>query len=153
MSTKFEQNISKMLQLATVGCGGNLANKTAFARTAKTVLHEVAGRMGLAAKDYDLKFNPGGPAVSGEVTLHSDTSYVQFSADAKHLGVMVRSCAGRKDYCGGKNNWISWDELKKCDSANAFAKKISHLTPSAPSMAPHASGFATPSMPKSLSLR
>ena len=58
--------------------------------------------------DGAVRFNPGGCAVSGEVTLHTDHVYIQFSGDLHNqLGVLIRTCKGRKDYCGGPNQWIN----------------------------------------------
>jgi len=82
--------------------------KKAFAAAAKSLCRWLRDDV-LDGVEGDIRFNPGGPAVSGEVTLHTDHVYVQFSGDFHNdpsLGVMVRTCKGRKDYSGGANNWV-----------------------------------------------
>lgn len=95
----------------------------AYDATAKRVFHSRARRqlrlladaLGLRPGDYDLRSNFGGIAVSGEVTLHTDTLYVQAAqpATGHDTGIMFRSCAGRKDYCGGPNNFAPLDLLNR----------------------------------------
>jgi len=79
--------------------------KRKFARKAKKQLKIVAELLGLSPNQYDLRFNPGGPAVSGEITLHTDWIYIQVSKDCS-LGILVRTCRHRKDYTGGPNHWL-----------------------------------------------
>lgn len=83
-------------------------NKKAFAAAAKSLCRWLRDDV-LDGAEGDIRFNPGGPAVSGEITLHTDKIYVQFAGDCHNdpsLGVMVRTCKGRKDYCGGVNHWV-----------------------------------------------
>ena len=97
--------------------------KHQFATQGKKVLKAIAESMGLVKGTYDIRWNPGGPAVSGEVTLHGESIYVQLSQTCLGLdyGFMYRSCKGRKDYTGGTNRWAKWDELLDLDK---FAKKL-----------------------------
>jgi len=83
------------------------ALKKRFHREAKKLLRIVAKTMGLSTKDYDLRSNVGGPAVSGEITLHTDNVYVQVSQSYMGNGknILVRACDGRKDYTGKVNHW------------------------------------------------
>lgn len=71
----------------------------------KAQLRKVAVALGLDKDEFDLRFNPGGIAVWGEVTLHTDSLYIQASHGCD-LGVLVRTCCGRKDYSGGMNHWF-----------------------------------------------
>ena len=52
-----------------------------------------------------ISYNPGGPAVSGETTLHTDRVYVQLCADCLD-GVLVRACSGLNDCVGGANTYV-----------------------------------------------
>ena len=79
--------------------------KRRMASKYRTGLRKVAKALGLDKADYDLRFNPGGIAVWGEVTLHTDTLYVQVS-HGHDLGILARTCKGRKDYTGGTNHWL-----------------------------------------------
>ena len=78
-------------------------------------LLELAAALSLDAGAYDLRSNQGGIAVSGEVTLHSDRLYVQVSQPATRAdtGILFRSCEGRRDYVGGRNNFASLDLLHR----------------------------------------
>ncbi len=67
----------------------------------------------LRPDQYDLRSNKAGPAVSGEVTLHTDTLYVQ-AMEPLFYGnpcLLVRTCNGRKDYTGGSNRYLSPEAL------------------------------------------
>src|SRR3989344_839951 len=88
----------------------NEAVKREFHSKAGKVLRKLAKLLRFAERDYDLRHNQGGIAVSGEVTLHSDRLYVQVS-DAP-FGVLWRSCEGRKDYCGAPNQWAAWETFE-----------------------------------------
>jgi len=82
------------------------ANKKMFASASKSIAHWLREECSLG--DADIRFNPGGIAVSGETTLHAGRVYVQFSGDYHgRSGVLVRSCKGRKDYTGGWNRYAS----------------------------------------------
>lgn len=81
--------------------------KKQFHSRARSFLRSLANdRFRLEPGAYDIRSNPAGIAVSGEVTLHTDTLYVQISADRLGMGaIMYRKCSGRKDYTGGRNRF------------------------------------------------
>ena len=87
--------------------------KRLFHYHARRQLRLLADALGLGPSAYDLRSNKGGSAVSGEVTLHADHLYVQACqpATGHDSGVMFRSCQGRKDYTGGRNNFAALDLL------------------------------------------
>jgi len=87
--------------------------KRQFASKGKKVLKALAKEMRLPEGSYDIRWNPGGPAVSGDIILHGESIYVDLSQTCLGLdyGFMARNCKGRQDYTGGPNNWIKWDEL------------------------------------------
>lgn len=93
------------------------ARKAAFHRAGKRFLKELAAELGLAAGSFDVRSNQGGIAVSGEVTLHANKIYVQLSESCigndGGVSILYRSCQGRKDCCGGRNNHISMRELAR----------------------------------------
>lgn len=106
---------------------GNRAAKERFHRSARTALKKLAKALGLKDGEYDLRNNAGGPAVSGEITLHSDTLYVQASQPwgmGMDTGILIRSCNGRKDYTGGRNNFAPLNEL---NDIPALAERIRRL--------------------------
>jgi hypothetical protein len=96
----------------------NMEAKAKFHRQAKTVLRRLAKALGYSNKDFDLRSNQGGIAVSGEITLHSDTLYIQFSQSClgPDWGFMWRTCEGRKDYSGGQNRWTKWETINDLEA-------------------------------------
>jgi hypothetical protein len=85
-------------------------SKDRFHTVYKKRLREIAEALGLSKSEYDLRSNKAGPAVLGEVILHSDRIYLQVGGLNQNQ-VMYRSVKGRKDYTGGTNNWMSLDVL------------------------------------------
>jgi hypothetical protein len=91
--------------------GYNAPAKRAFHKESEALLKKLANALGYQPSDYTLSHNQGGIAVSGEVTLHSDTLYVQLSQSVPDFGFMWRTVQHRKDYTGGPNQWAKWEEL------------------------------------------
>ncbi|HVB17305.1 MAG TPA: hypothetical protein VNF04_12280 [Stellaceae bacterium] len=89
--------------------------KRRFHRHARRQLLALAAALGFDDGDYDLRSNAGGIAVSGEATIHGDRLYVQVSQPATRAdtGVLFRTCEGRRDYTGGRNNFASLDLLHR----------------------------------------
>jgi hypothetical protein len=89
--------------------------KRRFHHHARRQLRLLADALGLAPGSFDLRSNHGGSAVSGEVTLHADHLYVQACqpATGHDSGLLYRTCQGRKDYTGGRNNFASLDLLNE----------------------------------------
>jgi hypothetical protein len=87
--------------------------KADFHKGADHWLRKLAKALGYKKGDFDLRHNQGGIAVSGEITLHSDTLYVQFyqSSVGGPCRFLWRTVKGRKDYTGGQNQWGSYEEL------------------------------------------
>jgi len=84
--------------------------KRQFHSVASAVCRDIAEALGLDKDCYEIRSNLGGPVVSGEITLHSDKIYIQFCMDYSG-GILYRTVKGRKDYCGGRNNWMSVGDL------------------------------------------
>lgn len=100
--------------------------KEIFHQDGKTFLHSVAKALGMQTKDYDLRSNKGGIAVSGEITLHSDNLYLQLSHSCMGRGaqVLFRTCDGRTDYCGHVNHLIQMTLLKDLLEQQIWLKKL-----------------------------
>jgi hypothetical protein len=103
-------------------CSYHDINKRLFLRVAKQILQELANRMGWEKGTYDLRTNPAGIAVSGEVTLHGEGLYVDFGQSSIGPMFMYRSCKGRKDYTGGVNRWLNWEDLRDMDNVARLLK-------------------------------
>jgi hypothetical protein len=84
----------------------NEDGKKEFHKEAKKVLKKVAKLLSIPTSDYNLSSNKGGVAVSGEVTLHTNSLYLQISQSMGKANVLYRSCNGQKDYSGGSNNYL-----------------------------------------------
>jgi hypothetical protein len=85
--------------------------KEKFHIDAKAYLNELAKRMNLPKGSYSVKSNKGGSAVLGEVTLHTDSIYVQLGGSCFNQSFMFRKCQSQKDYIGGTNNWMKYTDL------------------------------------------
>lgn len=98
-------------------------DKIAFHREAKRVLRALAQEMGLKDGTYEVRSNKGGPAVTGEITLHGEFIYVQIVGVPLHNGanVIYRSCSSTKDFTGGPNNW---EMLTVFRNVKAFAIRL-----------------------------
>lgn len=96
----------------TKSCDGRNGDKEAFHSSARRMLKALAKDMGFAAGSFDIRSNKGGPAVSGEITLHHEDVYIQVSnpGNRQERGLMIRTCEGRKDYTGGRNHFapLTW---------------------------------------------
>lgn len=111
-------------QMKAALLGGDVSydalRKQVFHNAAKRLLKRVAGELGLIKGQYDLRSNLAGIAVSGEITLHTDTLYLQLSQGALMQGcaqILYRRCDGRKDYVGHANNFI--DVVRMVDEREA----------------------------------
>jgi hypothetical protein len=101
-------------------------HKHDFHKVAKARLTELADALGLTAGDYAIRSNRGGIAVSGEITLHTDTLYVQISQSCLGAGheIMFRACSGRDDYCGKVNHFAPAGML---DIPEIFARDLRQM--------------------------
>jgi hypothetical protein len=95
----------------------NRQNKARFHQLGRTILQRLARQLNLKACDRDIRSNQGGPAIMGEIILHTDEFYLQVS----DRGIMFRTCNGRRDYSGDVNHF--WD-LTAFDELKTLAVKI-----------------------------
>jgi len=99
--------------------------KREFLRMGKQMAIRLAAALGLNEDQYEVRVNKGGIAVSGEVTLHTDTHYVQFGQFPGGRGFLVRACKGRKDYTGGRNHYVKWENLRNLEGVAEFILSLS----------------------------
>jgi len=120
-----KKQLKQFVAQAKIDVSYKEAEKEWFLRLARCVLREIAKRLGLQKDQFDLRTNKAGIAVSGEVTLHTDKIYIQFGQSCVFPpSFMYRSCKDRKDYTGGMNNWMEWDQLLDFDKAIKRFKKV-----------------------------
>lgn len=103
--------------------------KRLFHNRARSQLRRLAAALGLPPGSYDLRSNPAGIAVSGEITLHTDCVYVQASQSAmgSDNGILFRNCKGRQDYVGGLNNFASLDLLNRPEELALRMRERCHV--------------------------
>ena len=105
------------------------AAKRLFHSRERSQLRRLATALGLVPGSYDLRPNPAGIAVSGEITLHTERLYVQASqsvmGDAN--GILFRTCKGRRDCVGGPNNLASLDLLNRREELARRIRERCHV--------------------------
>ena len=87
-----------------------IGNKIHFSKVGKSVLKIIAKYLELDV--YDIRYNKGGPAVSGDCVLHGNNIYVLFNADHICDWILFRTCDSITDYTGHMNHQIYWTDLK-----------------------------------------
>ena len=95
--------------------------KEAFHQCGTALLRRIAGDLGYGKGSYDLRSNKGGIAVSGEITLHADDLSIQFAqrySGAAH-DILYRACQNRRDFTGGRNLYMRFDDLRDYPAALA----------------------------------
>lgn len=105
------QNAARLLATARrIATGAVSANKEEFHRLGRAVLRGVLGHLGV---DGEVRSCKGGPAVCGEVVLHTADVYVQLGVPCFGGGLqfLYRPVEGRDDYAGGANRWFAFERL------------------------------------------
>lgn len=105
------KSFQNLLKLSKMSVEYNEEAKLKFHNLSTKVLKDLAEKLNLDSSTYDIRSNKGGYAVSGEITLHSEHLYLQISQFIGNTQVLYRSCNGRKDFAGGKNNFSPLDAL------------------------------------------
>lgn len=99
--------------------------KRLFHSEGRSAMRRLAEALGLGERAFDIRSNKAGPALSGEITLHADTVWVQLSIGPFGPGreVCFRKVCSRQDHIGERNCWASINELLEPDR---FAARIRH---------------------------
>jgi hypothetical protein len=97
--------------------------KQRFHTAARARLRRLATTLHFPLGSFDLRSNLGGIAVSGEITLHHDTVYIQVCqpASGADSGILIRTCQSRRDYTGGRNHLAP---LRLLDDAPDLAAQV-----------------------------
>lgn len=119
-------SINKLNQAFEAASYGDPCHKELISKMGKAALRRVAKALELEKGQYRLDYNPGGIAVPGEVTLHTEFVYVQIQAKFFGTGaqVMYRACESQKDYCGRTNYFVS---AKLLESPEQMAKCLTDI--------------------------
>ena len=107
-------------------CAYNEPQKHLFHREARKRLQALAEALCLPRHSYDLRSNKAGVAVSGEITLHGETLYVQICqpATGADSGILIRTCKGQKDYTGGPNNYVPLSYLDNIEGLAGACQRV-----------------------------
>jgi hypothetical protein len=104
-------------------CAYDTEVKQRFHAAARVRLRLLSKTLGFQPGSFDLRSNPGGIAVSGEITLHHECVYIQVCqpATGADSGILIRTCEGRRDYTGGRNHFAP---LRLLDDAPTLAAQV-----------------------------
>jgi hypothetical protein len=94
ITTIARQNFVTLTRLACY----NETHKAEYKKLGRRILKEIAKQMGLQKGEFDIRWNPGGIACSGDHTLHTDKVYVALHDNIGSGWFYWRKCHGRKDY-------------------------------------------------------
>ena len=120
------KNVERFIQVAQTPVAYDEAAKKEFLRLGRQMAVSLAHQLGLCEDDYEVRVNKAGIAVSGEVTLHTDSRYVQFGQSCvSNGGFLVRTCKSRKDYTGGQNHYVKWESLRDMGRVCEFILSLS----------------------------
>jgi len=117
------RNRPMLKTLALRGVAYDETAKKLFHSEGRAALRRLAEALSLDEGSFDIRSNKAGPAVSGEITLHADMLWVQFSLGpfGPDREVCFRRVRDRQDYIGERNHWASVRELVEPDR---FAARI-----------------------------
>lgn len=105
-----QTNIQKLTDHARK-CGVHFSaeDKAKYHRLGRAVLKDLADQIG--TDERDIRSCKGGPAVLGEVILHTPHIYIMIGG-LNPSQVMYRTVDGMKDYRGGTNRWATFDMIE-----------------------------------------
>lgn len=103
----------------------------------RAFLHKVALALNLATDQRDVRSSFGGPAVGGEVILHTDRIYVHLKCPVSDYGSdptahlyddagFIRTVTSRKDYQGGPNHPIPRGAAQSIPQMVCLIAKLAH---------------------------
>lgn len=108
-------------------CEYNPITKHKFHIAARARLRKLATILNFSDTSYDIRSNPGGIAVSGEITLHHDHIYIQVvQTMTNNHSILIRTCKGRKDYTGGANTFAP---LQLLNDLPVLAERVRTMLP------------------------
>jgi len=119
----------KKLMMSSESMDYNEEGKARFRRVGKAAMRELAEILEL--KTPDINFNPGGVAVSGDLRLMGMCNeekgiYISINKSMPNLEVMYRSIKDMKDYTGGGNNWMRYEDLDNLEKLKSMRRVCEH---------------------------
>lgn len=95
----------------TTKCSYDPERKEKYRRLGRKILKELAEMLNLKKGEYEIRWNPGGIAVSGDHVLHTERFYLALHDNLGTGWFYWRTCKGLKDFSGGPNQIVSWPFL------------------------------------------
>ena len=91
-------------------------------------LADLAYALQLPEGSYTVRSNKGGPAVLGEITLHSNWFYIMVGGTeiTSVDRVLYRTCKSQKDFVGGYNRYCLTNMLTTPEFQNELRNWILH---------------------------
>ena len=105
-----QANLTRFVELTREACDDYI-NKEEYRKLGRKILKAIAEKMELKKGEYDIRFNPGGQACSGDHTLHTDYFYLALHDNIGLGWFYYRTCKSRKDYSGGTNRHVTWKQF------------------------------------------
>ena len=103
-------DLARFVRLTKEACYDHI-NKEEYRRLGRKLLKLIAEKMDLKKGEFDIRFNPGGEACSGDHTLHADYFYLALHDNIGSGWFYFRTCKDRKDYTGGGNHIVYWNQF------------------------------------------
>ena len=142
LSADFGTISGDLLPAGAVRAGSQESVKSKFKRLATAYLKHVAAKLGFKRGDFEISFNPGGPAVSGEAYLYSTGVFFMLSGASIH-GALYRRCdrvpATRSRAKPGQVEWAHtrsgncWMPLSTLTDIDAVTARLRTVMPLASS--------------------
>ncbi len=103
----------------------DLPRKRAFHQEAVRLLRQLGLAFGLKPAEFDVRWNEGGPAVSGEAMFFSERVWLQVSQSVCDMGFVLFRATDERGSCGrGPNHWAQAAQL--ADPVN-FAEHVARV--------------------------
>jgi hypothetical protein len=104
------KQLARFVALTRLACY-DYHNKEEYKKLGRKILKYIAEQMQLPKESYEIRWNPGGIACSGDHTLHTDRIYVALHDNIGSGWFYWRTVTGRKDYTGGQNQIVRWEKF------------------------------------------
>lgn len=105
-----QQELVRFVELTNLA-RNDYYNKQEYRNLGRKILKYIAKALNLQKGDYEIRFNAGGQACSGDNILHHKNFYLNLSDNLNSGWFYYRICNGLKDYSGGPNIIYHWDVL------------------------------------------
>ncbi len=107
-----QKSVPPIVALLAEDLGYDSVRKHAFHAEAVRLLRQLGTAFGLPRTEFEVRWNEGGVAVSGEASLCTDRVWVPVCQSACHLGDVMFRATTERGSCGhGQNHWARATQL------------------------------------------